>query len=309
MNAVSSAFRFEPSDDEVTFHRGLASFNRARLLPTCGSPTWREGLSIETAWRLREESFVARELAGVAPLARTAPADPDGFVRWFERLAETGPGQGDPLFPWLAEEAPREALEWFLAQEIAGEAGFDDLVAMTQVKLPTTAKLELARNYWDEMGQGHATGMHGPMLDRLADELSIATDDVPVVWEAIALGNAMTAFACNRRYTFHSVGALGAIELTAPGRATLVNAGLKRVGVAGAARRYFALHATLDVKHSVAWNREVLRSLVAEDPRRAQAMASGALVRLEAGRRCFERYRRELGLDLRTGRASGEFVR
>ena len=49
-------------------------------------------------------------------------------------------------------------------QEAAGEAGFDDLVAMTQVKLPTRAKLELARNYWDEMGRGNPKGMHGPML-------------------------------------------------------------------------------------------------------------------------------------------------
>ena len=50
-------------------------------------------------------------------------------------------------------------MRWFLTQEAAGEAGFDDLVAMTQVKLPARAKLELARNYWDEMGRG-ARGRH-----------------------------------------------------------------------------------------------------------------------------------------------------
>jgi hypothetical protein len=105
----------------------------------------------------------------------------------------------------------------------------------------------------------------------------------------------MTALAMNRRYTYHSVGALGAIELTAPGRAVHVNAGLKRLGVGGEARRYFALHATLDVKHSIAWNREVLRPLVAERPETARAIAEGALMRLEAGRRCFERYRAKLG--------------
>ncbi len=55
----------------------------------------------------------------------------------------------------------------------AGEAGFDDLVAMTQVKLPVSAKLELARNYWDEMGRGNPKGMHGPMLDVLAQTLAV----------------------------------------------------------------------------------------------------------------------------------------
>src|SRR6476661_1178734 len=103
----------------------------------------------------------------------------------------------------------------------------------------------MARNYWDEMGQGRAGGMHGPMLARLTRELAIEPNG-DVVWEALALGNLMTALACNRRYAYQSIGALGVIELTAPGRAEQVNAGLKRLGINGAARRYYALHATLD---------------------------------------------------------------
>ncbi|MDB4998613.1 MAG: hypothetical protein JWM74_6045, partial [Myxococcaceae bacterium] len=84
--------------------------------------------------------------------------------------------------------------------------------------------------------------------------------------------------------------------LTAPSRAEKVNAGLKRLGVPADVRRYYALHATLDVKHSEAWNREVLAPLVEADPRAAQAIAEGALMRLAAGARCFERYRRELNV-------------
>ena len=215
---------------------------------------------------------------------------PRGFVRWFEALKQNGPGQGDPLFDWLAERASIADMTWFLTQEAAGEAGFDDLVAMTQVKLPIAAKLEMARNYWDEMGRGSAGGMHGPMLDALTRELGIPNGGC-VVGESLALGNLMTAMAATRSLAFQSVGALGVIELTAPGRARRVNAGLKRLGVGGAARRYFALHATLDVKHSAAWNREVLHTLVMENPATATAIAEGALMRLEAGRRCFEEYR------------------
>jgi hypothetical protein len=47
----------------------------------------------------------------------------------------------------------------------------------------------------------------------------------------------------------------------------------------------------LDVKHSADWNREAIRPAVEEDPRRATAMAEGALIRLQCGERCFERYR------------------
>jgi pyrroloquinoline quinone (PQQ) biosynthesis protein C len=188
-------------------------------------------------------------------------------------------------------------MTWVLRQEVAGEAGFEDLVALTQVKMPTRAKLELARNYWDEMGQGHEAGMHGPMLSRLAETLAIEKGGAAeAVSESLALANLMVALAAHRRYAYASIGALGVIELTAPGRAAKVNAGLKRLGIAGEARRYFALHATLDVKHSAAWNREVLGPLVAADPRVARPIAEGALMRLNAGAKCFERYRREFGL-------------
>jgi hypothetical protein len=200
------------------------------------------------------------------------------------------------LFPWLASEATLYQLRWFLRQEVAGEAGFDDLVALTQLRLPDQPKLELARNYWDELGRGHPGGMHGPMLARLANDLELGTIPDDIVWESRALGNLLCGLAANRRYTYQSIGALGVVELTAPGRAEQVNAGLKRLGVSPHTRQYYALHATLDVQHSIAWNREVLVPLVAADVEVAPLIAEGALLRLEAGARCFARYREELQL-------------
>lgn len=241
-----------------------------------------EGLFIET---LRDE---------VAEEAAAAPTDADGFIAWFEGLEASGPGQHDPLFTWLAAEAELEDMRWFLRQEAAGEAGFDDLVALTQVKLPPLPKLELARNYWDEMGRGNIKGMHGPMLDVLVERLELNPQIETTVPESLAMANAMTAMATARRYAWHSVGALGVIELTAPGRAACVAKGLRRLGFTGKERHYFDLHAVLDVKHSVEWNREALRPLVEEDPRRATAIAEGALIRLNCGARCFARYREEL---------------
>jgi hypothetical protein len=79
---------------------------------------------------------------------------------------------------------------------------------------------------------------------------------------------------------------------------------LKRLGVGGEARRYFALHATLDVKHFETWSAEVIFPLVAADARFARAIAEGALMRLAAGARCFTRYRRDLGADLCAPHAS-----
>ncbi len=100
--------------------------------------------------------------------------------------------------------------------------------------------------------------------------------------------------ATTRRYAWHSVGALGVIELTAPSRSAPTAAALRRIGLSQRERRYFDLHAVLDVKHSADWNCEVIAPLVAEDPRRAAAIAEGALIRLRCGARCFDRYRSEL---------------
>lgn len=280
-------------------HQRLADLNRGRLDPGFADAGWRAEVDAEHALRILEGEVIESERSLISARAETAPTDPDRFVAWFQALEASGPGQHDLLFPWLATTASVDQMRWFLRQEVAGEAGFEDLVALAQLRLAEQPKLELARNYWDEMGRGHAGGMHGPMLGRLATAVDLAALEatVPVVWESLALANIMLGLAANRRYAYHALGALGVIELTAAGRAALVNQGLKRLQIAPHARHYFALHATLDIKHSAAWNEQVLRPVVAAEPRAAVAIAEGALLRLEAGRRCFERYRAELGVD------------
>ncbi|MBO9379071.1 iron-containing redox enzyme family protein [Sphingomonas histidinilytica] len=275
------------------FQRALAHWNRRRLQPRLPD---REDRRFDDDMRMQrlERAFLEELRDEVSADAAAAPTHPDAFVAWFEDLKQTGPGQGDPLFPWLAEHATRDELRWFFEQEAAGEAGFDDLVAYTQVKLPVSAKLELARNYWDEMGRGNRAGMHGPMLDALVETLAVAPRIETTLWQSLALANAMTAMATHRDYAWHSVGALGVIELTAPGRSAQVAKGLRRIGLSDRERRYFDLHAVLDVKHSADWNREALHPLVADDPRRATAIAEGALIRLRCGERCFDAYRARL---------------
>ena len=277
-----------------SFQRGLAHWNRERLEPGLPSEDWQRCLDRDVRMQRLEGGFLEELRAEVSAEAAAAPTDVEGFIEWFEGLKQVGPGQGDPLFPWIAEEASLEQLKWFFEQEAAGEAGFDDLVAMTQVKLPARPKLELARNYWDEMGRGQLAGMHGLLLDALTETLKVDPIIENTVWQSLALANAMTAMASSRRYAWHSVGALGVIELTAPDRSRMTAQGLKRLGFSNKERRYFDLHAVLDIKHSEDWNAEAIRPAVEEDPRRATAMAEGALIRLKCGERCFEAYRAQL---------------
>jgi heme oxygenase-like protein len=291
-----------PSFDR--FQIELAKYNGQQLRPGFPSDAWREELDEYAIVTRAEGEYIEAVRREISPLVAELPSGVDDFITWFEELKETGPGQGDPLFPWLAERANREDMLWFLTQEVAGEAGFDDLLALTQVKMPTTAKLEMARNYWDEMGRGRDTAMHGPLLERLANYLDIDARPDRVVPESLALGNAMLALARSRRYRYQSIGALGVIEMTAPTRASFVDAGLKRLRIPTKKRLYFTLHAVLDIKHSECWNHEVLRSLVSENPRCAQAVGEGAIIRLWHGARCFDRYRRHFGFDQQPSEAA-----
>lgn len=279
------------------FQQSLAHWNRLRLEPAFPDEDAVAAIDRDARMQRLELGFLEELREEVREDAAAAPTSPGEFIDWFEGLEKVGPGQHDPLFQWIEEEATLEDLSWYLTQEAAGEAGFDDLVAMTQVRIPDQAKLELARNYWDEMGRGNPKGMHGPMLHFVVESLGLNPQIETTVWESLALANTMTALATNRRFAWHSVGALGVVELTAPARSAAVSKGMRRLGFDPRQRRYFDLHAVLDVKHSEEWNKEAIVPLVSDPQdgaRRATAMAEGALMRLKCGERCFERYRREL---------------
>ena len=282
------------ASNPTVLHRRLAHWNHRRLAVGKPGEQWQADLREESEMRLLEGAFVESLRTEATAGITDVPTDVEGFLAWFEALKTKGPGQFDPLFNWLAEQASSEEMRWFLRQEAAGEAGFDDLVALTQVKLPSLPKLELARNYWDEMGRGSEGGMHGPMLERTTLGLQLDPSIDTTIWQSLALANTMTAFATTRRYTYQSIGALGAVELTAPTRVAKVAEGLKRLGVEPRLRKYFDLHAVLDVKHSKDWNHEALRPLVAADPDCARYLAEGAMMRLTCGARCFDAYRAEL---------------
>lgn len=276
--------------DAKRFHRALAHFNVVRLAMGSPSKDWAEALEYEYKFRYEEGLYLEAMRANVASLMPNPQLAGQGFIDWFSELIHFGPGQQHPLFDWLAQEATMPQLRWFLTQEAAGEAGFEDLLAMTQVKLPARPKLECARNFWDEMGHGKRAGMHGEMLLQMVRGLNLQPSIGTTVYEALALSNTMIGLATSRRYVYHAIGALGAIELTAPGRVKKVSLAMRRLGLDGKMRAYLDLHGALDISHGAAWIREVIHPLIDADPGCAAFIAEGALMRLQCGERCFDRY-------------------
>jgi hypothetical protein len=98
------------------FHRELTRYNRRRLEPSLPDSNWRDGVRDDGRVAEAEGDFVEAMRKEIAPLVADIPLDVDPFIAWFERLRDIGPGQGDPLFPWLAAQASLDQMKWFIEQ-------------------------------------------------------------------------------------------------------------------------------------------------------------------------------------------------
>ncbi len=123
---LSAKTKFSRETSLAAAHMTLAKFNQTRLTPQYSNQNWREEIEQETSFKLLEGEILEAETNLIRHQAALAPQDPAEFIGWFESLKSTGPGQNSPLFDWLAESATHEQMKWFIQQEVAGEAGFED---------------------------------------------------------------------------------------------------------------------------------------------------------------------------------------
>ena len=254
-------------------HHGMAT-NQFHPLPC------RLMALLEAPW---ERDMLARARARHDLSLDALPADPDAFVDWYRAAAFSHPLYEHDLYAYVACEADRGAIEWFLRMEAAGEAAFDDLVALAQVGTRGEVKLEMAQNYWDEMGSGKSHKVHTHMFYRLVEDLGIeapAAHELP--WQVLSGVNVMLWSAIPRRNAFRAQGALGAVELLAPQRCTRLVHGALRVGIAKRTMLYYGAHAIIDVGHAEGWLAHVVRPQVAELPESRLGIAEGLLVRADA---------------------------
>lgn len=184
--------------------------------------------------------------------------------------------QVPPIYEWLANEATREEALAFLTMEGGPDGGFDDLVAACQIGLSGPAKLEMAVNYWDEMGNGALADVHTELHRDMARTLKLEPPhrefEPTASLRRAALGGLL---ATNRHLQPEMVGALGVIELQAGPRCRRVLTAFDRLGFPEAARPFYEVHASVDPRHGKDWLDNVVASL-ADVPGFADGMVRGA---------------------------------
>ena len=184
------------------------------------------------------------------------------------------------IYKWLAREADWNQLVRFLALEGGPDADFDDLVSACQVGLGGSAKMELATNYWDEMGNGDSDAVHTVLHERLVDAIDMPT--IPLTEQptsALARAAFSGLLATNRWLQPEMLGALGLIELQAGPRCRLVLHALERLGAPEEAMPFYEVHADVDPRHGKDWLDKAIAPTIERLPEWGPRIVRGALWR------------------------------
>lgn len=207
-----------------------------------------------------------------------ADLDPNDAVSALRTLAARD--RLPAAYKWLAREAAWPDVVRFLALEGGPDADFDDLVAACQIGLSGSAKLELAANYWDEMGNGDAAAVHTRRYEQLVEAIGmprIPRDEQPT--SALARSALCRLLAVNRWLQPELLGALGLIELQAGPRCRLVVQAFERCGAPAAAYPFYEVHADVDPCHGKDWLDNAVAPTVAAHPQWSPRIVRGALWR------------------------------
>lgn len=200
-------------------------------------------------------------------------------------------------YHWLADEATWEQVVQFLALEGGPDGGFDDLVALCQVGLSGSAKVELGKNYWDEMGNGDLEAVHTRLHDQLVAALElpvISRESLPV--EALERAALNGLLATNRWLQPEMIGALGLTELQAGPRCRKVLQAFDRLGAPQAAYAFYTEHADVDPVHGKDWVEKVIVPTIARTPAWGPRIVKGALWRAKLNLAFFQAAQRQIAV-------------
>ena len=118
------------------FQVELAKYNGRQLEPGFPTEAWREDLEDYGRVKRAEGEYIEAVRAEVAPWLLTSHVTSTALSIGSRTSKRPGPARATRSFLGWPRAAGRDEMLWFLTQEVAGEAGFDDLLALTQVNMP-----------------------------------------------------------------------------------------------------------------------------------------------------------------------------
>ncbi|MBG0851750.1 iron-containing redox enzyme family protein [Streptomyces spinoverrucosus] len=238
--------------------------------------------------RLLETATIAAEDGWIEPgTLEEAPDDPKQFLSWLKGLVRSHRAYKHPYYlDFINRDADRDDLRTYVIQESLVDGRFDDFLAMMQVGTVGPSKMEIAGNYWDEMGNGEPENVHTHLFNKIYEVFDIGEAELESAMTATDLlsGN-LAVLLCRYRHLYpEAVGFLGMTEWLAPDRFRNVVRAWERLGLPEVGITYHRLHITIDSQHAAGWFHNVVVPS-AGSPYMRRGIARGALWRVNSSAR------------------------
>ncbi|MGE5827053.1 MAG: iron-containing redox enzyme family protein [Micromonosporaceae bacterium] len=251
-------------------------------------PTAEGSILLHEVTRLLEAATIESE-DGWIPTGtlESAPAKPRAYLSWLKEVARGHRVFKHPYYTeFINRHAQAEDLRRYVIQESLIDGRFDDFLAMMQVGTAGAAKMEIANNFWDEMGNGRPEHVHTYLFNKIYEvfEISDEESEGQMTTTDLLSGN-LAVLLCRYRSLYpEAVGFLGMTEWLAPDRFRNVVRAWERLGLPDVGIVYHRLHVTIDSKHAAGWfHNVVLPAANSEHMRRG--IARGSLWRLNSSAR------------------------
>lgn len=234
---------------------------------------------LEQAWEAAERKKYEAHLSSLPPLSE--------FHGWIQKLVENHQSCGiHPIFFFLRDEATFPQMRDFTLQETPLEMLFGDIVALMLPGIYGQIKVELAKNFWDEVGHAEDECVHRNLRARLMEACDIPADcyrsDINLfIAEELALINSYLCIAGNRAKLNQLIGMMLATELVIPGRFEYLIAAWRRLGFKDETLTYLIEHTTVDVVHAQDWLNIVVMDVLQANPATMADIVYGVCLRLD----------------------------
>ena len=245
-------------------------------------------VALHEVTRLLEEATIAAQDADIEPnVLETLPVEPRAYLSWIKRTAKDHRVYKHQYYrDFIHNHATADDLRNYVIQESVVDGRFDDLLAMMQVGTAGAAKLEIATNFWDEMGNGDRDQVHTHLFNKIFEVFDVQADELERSLTANALlsGNLAVMLCRYRQFYAEAVGFLGMTEWLVPDRFVHVLHAWDRLGLPQEGVVYHRLHVTIDSQHAQGWFHNVVLP-AAQSAHMRRGIARGTLWRLNSSAR------------------------
>ncbi len=211
--------------------------------------------------------------------------DPKSFTKSLSSLIKNHPAYEHELYSdFILNKASVDDIKYFLAQETSLDPRFDDMLAFLQIGLNGISKMEIASNYWDEMGNGVSSDVHTKLFEKALTCLNISKEfiDKSLLLESMISSNLSSYLSLERKNYFKAIGYFWITETMAPKRFDCLIKGWKRLNLPAEGIEYHILHKKIDLIHGDDWLKKVIGPESLKDENIRKEIIRGSLIRLNS---------------------------